>query len=316
MREFGFELSVCASLESDGHLLARQLGAGVHGSRVMDVVIVEPGPSFDARTRLTSDSIPPILLESKLGPGTPRRPSDVVGDSEYAAEAVERGVEVGYLQRERRRGQAYVRAATRYPDDWFSGLVGIENKPDLGRPGDLELQLRKDASLALFDRVVLCTASHVTGAHLNRIPPSVGVWRVEPDDGTREVVREATPLAADGPGVELLDVHPERADVRPVTAAEKARYRRRIAERAYGKGWRVEFPDCSAVENRSVAGVGGLPFCTRQGRYVRAADVCADCEARTPADVDLDALRAEHSPWVRDPDGVARRQTGLDRFAD
>lgn len=328
MREFGFELSVCAALESEGRLVARQLGAAVHGSRVVDVVLVEPGPSFDARTRLTPDRIPPVLLESDLGPGRARRPRRTVGDSEYAAAAVDRGVECGYLQRVRRGGQAYVRATARYPDDWFGALVGIENKPDLGRPGDLERQLRVDVSLGLFDRVVLCTASHVTGAHLNRIPPEVGVWRYHPDEARREVIREPGPLPTDGSGVEVLDEYPDRTDVRYVGAGEKARYRRRIAERAYGKGWRVPFPACPAVVDRPVADVPGLPYCTRQGRYVRPADACErgddDPISSTerggggegaPA-VDLEALRDEHSPWVRDPSSTVRRQVGLDRFSE
>jgi len=316
VREFDFELAVCAGLERDGRLVARQLAGGVHGSRVMDTVVVEPGPEFDERTRLTDRTIPPRLLETDVGPGTPRRPADVVGDSSYARAAVEAGVDCGYLERERRDGQTYVRATTRYPERWFDGLVGVENKPDLGRPGDLQLQLRKDVSLALFDRVWLATASHVTGAHLNRIPDVVGVWRVDPATGDRETVREPTPLASGEPGIELLDRTAARADVRPVDAAEKARYRRRVAERAYGKGWRVPFPDCPHVEERSVAGVGGLAYCTRQEQYVRPADACEVAgDADADADVDVDARRATHSPWVRDPPGAKRRQAGLDRYS-
>ncbi|MFC7176873.1 DUF5787 family protein [Halosegnis marinus] len=313
MREFGFELAVCAGLESEGELVSRQLAGGVHGSRVMDTVVVEPGPGFDARTRITERSIPHRLLESDLGAGTARRPSEAVGSSGYASAAVEAGVDCGYLERERRGGQAYVRATARYPDDWFASLTGVENKPDLGRPGDLELQLRKDVSLALFDRVWLATASHVTGAHLNRIPPEVGVWRVDPDTGERETVREATPLDADGPGIEVVDEHPGRTEIRPVDADTKARYRRRVAERAYGKGWRVPFPDCPHVEERSVAGVGGLAYCTRQERYVRPADACG-AEGTGP-EVDIDARRAEGSPWVRDPAGAKRTQAGLDFYS-
>jgi hypothetical protein len=316
VREFDFELAVCAGLESDGCLVARQLAGGAHGSRVMDTVVVEPGPEFDERTRLTDRTIPPRLLEADIGAGTPRRPGEVVGDSAYARAAVEAGVDCGYLSRERRDGQTYVRATARYPDRWFGGLVGVENKPDLGRPGDLELQLRKDVSLALFDRVWLATASHVTGAHLNRIPDAVGVWRVDPATGDRETVREPAPLSSGEPGIELLDRTPARADVRPVDATEKARYRRRIAERAYGKGWRVPFPNCPHVEERSVGGVGGLPYCTRQERYVRPADACdAVPESEDGPDVDVDARRATHSPWVRDPPGTKRRQAGLDRYS-
>jgi hypothetical protein len=313
VREFGFEMAVCAGLESDGRLVARQLAGGVHGSRVMDCVVVEPGPAFDERARITDATIPPRLVEAEIGPGTARRPRAVVGDSEFAQEAVEASIECGYLTSERHDGQRYVRATTRYPDGWFDGLVGIENKPDLGRPGELELQLRKDVSLALFDRVWLATASHVTGAHLNRIPDEVGVWRVDPETGARTVVREPTPLATDEPGIEVLDSQPARVDVRPVAAAAKTRYRRRVGERAYGKGWRVPFPDCPHVEERSVAGVGGLAYCTRQGRYMRPPEAC-DADGTGP-DVDIDARRAEQSPWVRDPAGATRRQVGLDAYS-
>ena len=312
MREFDFELAVCAGLEADGHLVARQLSGGVHGSRVVDTVVVESGPTFDARTRLTDATIPPRLLESDIGPGTARRPTEVVGDSEFAREAVVAGVDCGYLVRERRGGQAYVRATARYPEEWFTGLVAVENKPDLGRPGDLELQLRKDISLALFDEVWLATASHVTGAHLNRIPPEVGVWQVDPGTGEREVVRESARLATDEAGIEVRDEHAARTAVRPVDAATKRRYRRRVAERAYGKGWRVPFPDCPHVEERLVAGVDGLAYCTRQDRFVRPADACD--VAGEGSRVDVNARRAAHSPWVRDPAGAARRQAGLDQF--
>lgn len=314
MREFGFEMRLCAHLEAEGRLCARQLGASPEGSRVMDVVCVEPGPEFEARTRLTAETIPPAAIEAEVGVGRARRASAVVdGRPEYVRSLVERAVEVGFFERERRGGQAYVRQAARYPD-WFGDLVAVENKPDLGRPGDLERQLRTDVSLGLFDRVYLCTATHVTGAHLNRLPDAVGVWRFDPETGARETVREAAPLDADGPGLDLLAERPGRTDVRPVSGAEKARYRRRVAERAYGKGWRVPFPDCPNVEERRLAGVGGLAYCSEAGRVVGAAAPC-DCPESGGPTVDLAARRAEHSPWMPDPSGVTRRQSGLDRFA-
>ena len=313
MREFDFELAVCAGLEREGRLVARQLAGGIHGSRVMDTVIVEPGAEFDDRRRLTSETIPPRLLEADIGPGTAKRPQNTVGGSGYARGAIEAGIDCGYLTRERRGGQEYIRATTRYPDRWFEGLVGIENKPDLDRPGELELQLRKDVSLALFDEVWLATASHVTGAHLNRIPAEVGVWRVDPATGDRTTVREATRLDPNSGGIEILETHPGHTEVRPVSSEEKRQYRRRIAERAYGKGWRVPFPDCPHVEERAIAGVDGLAYCTKQERFVRPADGC-DSGGRGP-EVDIDVRRAEHSPWVRDPAGARDRQVGLDRYS-
>jgi len=313
VREFDFELAVSAGLESDGRLVARQLAGGVHGSRVMDTIVVRPGPAFDERRRLTSETIPPRLLEADIGPGTAKRPQNVLGRSSFARGAIEAGIDCGYLSRERRGGQEYVRATTRYPEQWFAGLVGVENKPDLDRPGDLELQLRKDVSLGLFDEVWLATASHVTGAHLNRIPDAVGVWRVDPETGDRTTVREPEPLDPNAGGIEVLETHPGRTEVRPVRADEIRRYRRRVAERAYGKGWRVPFPDCPHVEERSIAGIDGLAYCTRQERFVRPADAC-EIEGSGPT-VDPETRRAAQSPWVREPAGTTDRQVGLDRYS-
>ncbi|MDZ7746761.1 MAG: DUF5787 family protein [Halobacteriales archaeon] len=313
MREFDFEMTVCAGLEHNGRFVARQLAGGIHGSRVIDTVVVEPGPSFDARARLTDATIPPRLLEADIGPGTAKRPRNTIGRSGFARGAIEAGIDCGYLTRERRGGQEYIRATARYPDRWFSGLIGIENKPDLDRPGELELQLRKDVSLGLFDEVWLATASHVTGAHLNRIPEEVGVWRVDSETGERTTVREPEPLDSNRGGIEILKTHPGYTEVRPVGAGEKQRYRRRIAERAYGKGWRVPFADCPHVEEQSIAGVDGIAYCTRQEQFVRPADGC-DIDGDGP-EIDIDACRADHSPWVRDPTGAADRQTGLDRYS-
>jgi hypothetical protein len=312
VREFAFEMRLCARLESEGHLVARQLGAG--DSRVMDAVVVDPGPSFDDRARITAGTISHRVVESDLGPGRACRLRDVDLAGEYDREAVDTALEQGFLQRERRGSVERVRQATRYPHDWFGGLVGIENKPDLETPGDLELQVRKDVSLGLFDRVIVCTASHVTGAHLNRLPDAVGVWRFFPERDAYEVVREADPLPVAEPGIAVLEEGAAKVDIRPVDAAEKARYRRRMAERAYGKGWRVALPDCPHVEEREVAGVGGLPFCTRKERIAHPTDPCeCGCEGGPP-DLDLEERRAATSPWVRDPPGVASRQVGLDRF--
>ncbi|WP_121820646.1 DUF5787 family protein [Halostella salina] len=316
MREFGFELALCARLEDDETLVARQLGGGVvaPANRVLDVVTVTPGPEFRDRALVTPERIPALAIESDVGPGRFRYWKDAFDcHPERARDAVERAVEVGFFERERRGGRDYVRQVTRYPD-WFGRLRAIENKPDLGSPGDLSTQLRKDASLALVDEVVLATASHVTRAHLNRIPDPVGVWRVDPDDGVA-VVREPDRLPVDGTGIELLERRAGRSDVRPVTAAEKARYRRRLAERAYGKGWRPdEFPACA----RAAVESGGVPHCDWHGRVVDPKNECGpSCPGHAPDDdpaVDAAAERDDRSPWVADPDGVSRRQAGLDRF--
>ena len=314
MHEFGFEMRLCARLESEGRLVSRQLGTGTRSRRIVDAVVVEPGPAFGDRTRITDATIPAGAVEAAVGTGTARFWRDALADyrPEFAREVVDEAVAVGFFERERRGGREYVRQATRYPEGWFSRLVGIENKPDLSRPGDLETQLRKDVSLGLLDEVVLATASYVTGAHLNRIPEEVGVWRVDPDDGRYEVVREPTPLDPTAPGIEVVEEGRTETRVEVVDAAEKARLRRRVAERAYGKGWRVPVPDCPHVELREVGGVGAIPFCASEGRVVGPGHACPCADG--VRDVALDDCRAATSPWRRDPPGVVRRQSGLDRF--
>ncbi|SHG67622.1 DUF5787 family protein [Halobaculum gomorrense] len=319
--EFGFELALCAHLEAaTDWVLARQLGGAVAapGSRIVDIVGLVPGPAFDERTRITDRTIPPKAVESDAGVGEAVPVAEAVDARPDRARGIaDAAVDRGFFTEERHGGTRYVRKATRYPDDWVDELVAIENKPDLGRPGDLRRQLRVDASLALFDRVVLATESHVTGAHLNRIPESVGVWRFRPAAGEHEVIREATPLDTDGPGVELLAEHPGRTDVAIVSADEKAEKRRRIAERAYGKGWRTyAFPGC----DNCGATADGRPRCAHFDRVVDPASDCGEsCSGWQPGDPasgddDAAALRDARTPWERDPPGVARRQAGLDRF--
>jgi len=314
--EYAFELALCAHLERTREwVLGRQIGASVAdpGSRVVDVCAVVPGPEFARRAAITNETIPPRAIESDVGPGRAVDPVEAFDcASGHARRVADRAVEVGFFEAERRGTRQYVRAATRYPD-WFGRLIGIENKPDLGRPGDLQRQLRCDTALGLFDVSVLATESYVTGAHLNRIPESVGVWRFV--DGDLTVIREPTPLDPAAPGIEPLAEHPLRTDVAVVSAAAKARKRRAIAERAYGKGWRPDYPGCASMCPTD----DGRPYCAAFDRVVDPASACGDsCPHFTPADppaVDCAALRDDRTPWVADPAGVARRQAGLDRFS-
>ncbi|SDR39541.1 DUF5787 family protein [Natronobacterium texcoconense] len=324
MSEFAFELELCAHLERRGEeILARQLGASVAapGGRILDVVRVEPGPEFDDRTEITGETIPDAAIAADVGPGRARYWKDAFDGfhPDHARRAMERACEIGFLERERRKGREYVRQVTRYPD-WYGRIVGIENKPDLGRPGDLESQLRTDVSLGLVDEVVLATESYVTRAHLNRIPEEVGVWRVHRNETgiDLEVIREPTSLAVDEPGIELLESHPGRTDVDVVSREEKARARRRIAERAYGKGWRTyEFPGCTACSAKQTQNAT-LPHCEWHGRIVDANAECGpSCPGYEPGsapDVDLEAERDRETAWRAEPDGRRRRQSGLDQF--
>jgi len=315
VREFGFELALCAQLEREREaIVSRQLGCGVHGRRTLDTVVIEPGPEFDKRAAITPATIPPAAIESAVGPGTARDPAEAFDcHPERAADATERALEVGFFAPERRGGRRLVRQVARYPD-WVGQIVGIENKPDLDRPGALETQLLTDVHLAALDRVVLATASHVTGAQLHRLPDPVGVWRFDPETGERTVIRPADRLPVEAPGVEILDRKPSETEIAPVSAEAKAKLRRRVAERAYGKGWRsYDLPACARVEPEE-----GLPYCPWKERLVHAAAECGPaCDGHEPADEptpNVDRLRAERTPWRPDPEGKRRGQAGLDRF--
>jgi hypothetical protein len=315
--EYAFELALCARTEErSDRVVARQLGGGVAapGRRVVDIVGVAPGPEFAARAQITSAAIPPAVVEGGAGVGRAVRASEAVDLSPDRRETIlDRAVEVGFLERIRTGGTVRYRQRARYPDDWFADLVAIENKPDLGRPGALEEQLRYDASLALYDRVVLATESHVTRAHLNRIPDAVGVWRIDPETSAREVVRESSPLAVADSGIEPVERYPARTEVRVVSPAAKARARRRVAERAYGKGWRPDPPACKHCEPTA----DGRPYCAAFDRVVDPARDCNGCPKRVPADppaVDRADLRDARTPWVAKPAGVVHEQSGLGDF--
>ncbi|WP_126662345.1 DUF5787 family protein [Haloterrigena salifodinae] len=331
--EFAFELELCARLEGRREgIVARQLGASVAdpGGRILDVVRVEPSPEFDERAAIASEAIPDAAIAADVGTGRARYWKDAFDcHPDRARRAMERACEIGFFERELRNGRDYVRQTARYPD-WYDRIVGIENKPDLERPGDLEAQLRTDVSLALVDEIVLATESYVTRAHLHRIPDEVGVWRVhhDPDASSLEieVVREPTRLSVDRPGIEPLESHPGRTEIDVVDADAKARARRRLAERAYGKGWRTyDFPDCRACRPDDSSGAT-LPYCAWKGRVVDARSECGpSCEGYDPrssdsesaasdSGVDLEAERDRRTPWVAEPEGRRRRQSGLDQF--
>jgi hypothetical protein len=321
VREFGFEVALCTWLERHySKVVSRQLGASSRGNRVIDIAAIEPGPDFEDRTAISSRTIPDRAIRSSVGVGRWRHWKNAFAtDSEWAREACQEAIAIGFFERTRRGGREYVRQTARYPTEWFGSIVGIENKPDLNNPGDLNRQLRIDVSLGLFDRVILATETYVTRAHLNRLPPEVGVWRYDPASETREVIRASTPLDPTEYGVEVLERAPGRTDIEIVPPVRKAHLRRRLAERAYGKGWRTyAFPSCAQVEARESADTASLPYCRWKDRTVRPATDCGSgCPGHEPADVpdvDLEAERERRTPWVRDPDGTVQEQAGLDRF--
>jgi hypothetical protein len=316
VREYGFELRLSAHLEATDRLVARQLTGAVHGRRVVDVVCLDPGPAFADRAEITPDTIPPRAIESDVGPGRPTPVREAFDcHPQTATETVEAAVDAGFFERTRHAAQPAVRQTVRYPERWFDALVGVECKPDLARPGALETQLLTDVHLGLFDRVVLATASHVTGAHLNRLPEAVGVWEFDPETGQRAVVREPAPLPTAEPAVEIIDRTPARTDIAVVSPKEIARTRRRIAERAYGKGWRpTAVPGCA----RADPDADGAVHCRHHDRLVHPPSDCgADCSGYEPAEpreIDREERRADNSPWEPDPPGRRRTQASIDRF--
>ncbi len=316
--EYRFELALCAALESTDRVVSRQLGAGVTrpGGRIVDVCLLEPGPGFPDRAAITPGRIPAMAIEAPVGPGSAVPVTEVFDLPPARAHAVaDAAVEAGYLEKGRRDGRDVVRATARYPNDWIGSLTAIENKPDLGTPGDLRAQLRYDVALGLFDSVVLATASYVTRAHLNRIPDAVGVWRFDPESGTREVIRDPTPLAPNEPGVEILTEGSTRTDIALIDPEAKARRRRRIAERAYGKGWRPTPPGCVHAETTA----DGQPYCGHFDRVVDpgrdCGEGCVACEPADPPPSGRERLRDDRTAWVAEPSGGGpHRQAGLFRF--
>ncbi|MFB6312260.1 MAG: DUF5787 family protein, partial [Salinirussus sp.] len=190
-----------------------------------------------------------------------------------------------------------------------------ECKPDLDNPGALDTQLLTDVRLGLLDRVVLVTATHVTGAHLNRLPDAVGVWTFDHAAGDLSVLREAEPLPVDEPGIEIMERSAGQTAIRVAAADEITRQRRRLAERAYGSGWRPsDIPGCA----RADPDPDGIVHCSWKDRIVRPGAECGSgCEgfqSAAPEPVDRTSRRAACSAWEPDPPGWRRTQTTLDRF--
>ena len=317
--EFAFELALCSHLETTTEwVISRQLGAAVvhPGRRIIDICGVIPGSSFDTRSMITDERIPERAIAGPAGVGTSVRRSDAIDGSPQTTEAaIEQALAADFFTIEHQNGQEHIRQTTRYPTGWFDQIIGIENKPDLKRPGELTRQLQVDISLGLFDAVILATKTHVTRAHLNRIPDAVGVWQFDPDTADRTIIKQSTKLATGTPGIELGSDQSDHTEIHPVGSEKKARARRRVAERAYGKGWRnYPLPSCAHAETQP----DGRPYCAEFNCVINPAQSCdTECPAYTHAEpprCNSDGLRDERSPWHSDPPGVRHRQSGLDRF--
>ena len=333
-----------AADRSSAVVVARQLGTEY---RRWDTVVVECDPEgLRRRARFGERELDSDLLhvvrnapaewawyrDALPDPGYPWR---------YVRAAVHRAADRGLV--ERRRGsndRVELRRKWAYPD-WVRRVVAVENKPDLNASAarDLAPQLERDVALALADEVWVATGetgAAVEPALLEDVPVEAGVLTVDAT-GEAAVAWHPRRLAVDEPGTRILErpdgargrgrgrekAGDRDAGDRDASAARfeyadpdwKADKRLEIAERAYGKGWRAyDFPGCVHAE----ATPDGRPYCAQFDCVVKASrrcgSGCAAYESSPKPDVDVERLRDERTPWRRDPPGVVRRQSGLDRF--
>ncbi|MFC6737630.1 DUF5787 family protein, partial [Halolamina salina] len=175
----------------------------------------------------------------------------------YVREAIHRAAARGLVEKRKNGNRIEIRRKRPYPD-WVSRIIAIENKPDLDASAAAALsdQLEHDVDTALADEVWLATGrtgERVEPALLRQFPVEAGVLTFDFSDGTH----------GDAATVDWLPstLDPE-SDSGRFDAAEKARRRRLIAERAYGKGWRsfaeTTRPDCRWFE-LARAGRGTVP---------------------------------------------------------
>lgn len=313
MKEFGFELRVCAWAErnwppGDTHggdtpvaLIARQLGTK---HRRWDTVVIETTrdglcgrePFGDAR--LDSD----LLHVATNAPASWAYYRDALPDPgypwRYVREAIHRAADREFIETRRSGNRIEIRRRYRYPD-WIDRIIAIENKPDLDRSAARQLaaQLEHDTALGLADEVWLATAksaAEIEAALLEEMPVEAGILVVSEASETSETWR-ADPiwhprqLAAEEPGTRILE-RPGADDVASAACFEyadpdwKQRKRLEIAERAYERGWRsyagTMRPDCRHFELRDPA--GPFPWCAAKGRPQTAAECSGRCGSFEP----------------------------------
>lgn len=276
--EFGFELRFCAWAErawtaytsADAYVVARQLGTQ---RRRWDTVIVESSPdklreravlgerTLDPDLRFLAEHAPAEWAwyrDALPDPGYPWR---------YVRQAIHRGAARGVVEKRRNGSRIQIRRVGPYPE-WVDRLVAVEHKPDLDASAarDLADQLERDVALGLADEVWLATeatGARVEPALLEEMPVEVGILVFDPDTGDAEVVWHPRALAPDEPGERVGGGEAETVD-----SARKAELRARIAERAYGRGWRRYVdnmrPDCRHFHLRR-DGAGYVPACGARG---------------------------------------------------
>ena len=200
MKEFGFELRVCAWAErnwppgtGDGSpIVARQLGTK---RRRWDTIVVETAESGLAgrapfgEARLGSD----LLFVARHAPASWAYYRECLPDPgypwRYVREAIHEADDRGFLGTRRDGNRIEIRRRYRYPE-WVDRIVAIENKPDLDAAAARRLgeQLEHDVALGLADEVWLATEATAEGvepALLEAMPVEVGILAVSPESGSR-----------------------------------------------------------------------------------------------------------------------------------
>ncbi|MBP2252310.1 hypothetical protein J2754_002653 [Halarchaeum solikamskense] len=313
--EFGFELRVCAWAErhwtpadpDSRVLVARQLGTQ---RRRWDTVLVEADPAgLRARAAFGPDELDADLLDVvRYAPADWTYYRDALPDPgypwRYVREAIHRASARGVLEERKRSNRIEIRRIAPYPD-WVRRVVAIENKPDLDASAARALadQLERDVALGLADEVWVATRADRTRALVTEMPSAAGVLTVEATDdagggrtdgrlpgATRapaidaDVAWHPRALDPDASGVRVTD-HGDPTTFEYVAPAEKRETRARIAERAYGRGWRAYAdtmrPDCRAFDLRR-AGDGHVPYCHAKDREQTAAECSGSCAEFAP----------------------------------
>ncbi|MFW5911393.1 MAG: DUF5787 family protein [Halolamina sp.] len=304
--EFTFELLVCRWAELGWHpveprrvddgdddaavIVSRQLGTQ---RRRWDTIVVECDPEglaarreFGDRT-IDADLLPIVrhapahwgyYRDALPHPGYPWR---------YVREAIHRGAARGLFEKRKNGNRIEIRRIRPYPD-WVRRIVAIENKPDLDASAAAALsgQLEHDVETALADEVWLATGrtgDRIEPALLRHFPVEAGVLTFDFDaDGPDD----RPCVDGDAAAVDWL---PSKLDPTgpcdQFDPAEKARRRRLIAERAFGKGWRsfteTMRPDCKWFDVERV-GRGLVPVCGAKGRCQNESECGSRCRSFEP----------------------------------
>ena len=308
MKEFGFELRVCAWAERNwpperGHngtvVVSRQLGTK---RRRWDTVVVETSrAALEKRAAFGQDRLGSDLLHvARNAPPSWAYYRNALPDPgypwRYVREAVHRAADRGFVETRRRSNRIELKRRYRYPD-WVDRIVAIENKPDLDASAARTLgeQLQHDVAIGLADEVWLATGvtdEGVEPALLEALPVEVGVLSVSNVGGvpTVEPIWHPRTLAVEAPGTRILERPSGGANDRSAARFEyadsgwKSRKRLEIAERAYERGWRsyagTMRPDCRYFELRKPS--GPFPWCTFNEREQTAAECSAECPGFEP----------------------------------